>query len=172
MQSDVTVHQAQPGYRASANESSSPGTRWRFKIVAFLCNNCSYAGADLAGTIRSEYPATVRVIRLPCVGRVDPIFVLHALQRGASGVLISGCHPGECRYQHGNLYARRRIAMLRALFEFIGIDPRRVQMSWVSASEGHKWAGVVTELSNEIAALGPLRLGDVADPLQCRADVG
>ena len=132
------------------------GAEWEPRIIAFLCNWCSYVGADLAGTSRLEYPATVRIIRLPCTGRIDPVFILRSLQRGADGVLVSGCHPGDCHYSKGNYYAQRRMMMFRKLIEFAGIDPRRLQMSWVSASEGHKWAQVVTEVTRELQALGPL----------------
>lgn len=131
-------------------------SNWEPRIFAFLCNWCSYVGADLAGTSRLVYPATVRIIRLPCTGRIDPVFILRSFQRGADGVLVSGCHPGDCHYSKGNYYARRRMLMFRKLLEFAGIDPRRMQMSWVSASEGHKWAQVVTDVTQEIAALGPL----------------
>lgn len=125
------------------------------KIVGFLCNWCSYAGADLAGTSRIEYPCNIRIIRVPCSGRVNPLFVLKCLANGADGVLISGCHIGDCHYSEGNYYARRRFAVLKKLLEYTGIDPRRFQMSWVSASEGEKWAKVVTELVNEIKQAGP-----------------
>jgi coenzyme F420-reducing hydrogenase delta subunit len=130
---------------------------WEPKIVAFLCNWCSYAGADLAGGSRIKYPANVRIIRVPCSARIDPKFLLKALERGADGVLVSGCHPGDCHYTEGNYHARRRMTMFRELVEFIGLEPRRLQMSWVSASEGAKWAQVVTEITDEIRALGPLR---------------
>jgi len=132
------------------------GSSWEPRIVAFLCNWCSYTGADLAGTNRIAYPATVRIIRLPCTGRVDPVFVLQSFQRGADGVLVSGCHPAECHHGEGNLYARRRIRTFRSLLEFVGIDPRRVQMSWVAADEGEKWAEVVSVMTRDIEALGPL----------------
>ena len=130
---------------------------WTPKIVAFLCNWCSYAGADLAGGSRIKYPASIRIIRLPCSARIDPKLVLKALQQGADGVLVSGCHPGDCHYTEGNYHARRRMMMFLKLLQFIGVDPRRVQMSWVSASEGPKWAEVVTEITEEIRALGPAR---------------
>ncbi|MFY9411406.1 MAG: hydrogenase iron-sulfur subunit, partial [Dethiobacteria bacterium] len=107
-------------------------------IVAFLCNWCSYAGADLAGTSRIQYPANIKIIRVMCSGRVNPLYVVNALQQGADGVLVSGCHPGDCHYMEGNFYARRRLKLLKELLEFTGVDPRRFNMSWVSASEGHK----------------------------------
>jgi coenzyme F420-reducing hydrogenase delta subunit len=146
--------QASP--QLAVGEQAAEATAWEPRIVAFLCNWCSYVGADLAGTSRLEYPATVRIVRLPCTGRIDPVFILRALQRGADGVLVSGCHPGDCHYNKGNYYAQRRMMMFRKLLEFAGIDPRRLQMSWVSASEGHKWAQVVTDVTTEIQALGPL----------------
>jgi F420-non-reducing hydrogenase iron-sulfur subunit len=126
-------------------------------IVAFLCNWCSYAGADLTGTTRTHYPPTVKVIRVMCTGRVNPLFVAQALQKGADGVLISGCHPGECHYMKGNFLARRRFMMMKNLLEFMGIDPRRIRMSWVSASEGKKFAEVISEVTRDIAELGPLQ---------------
>jgi F420-non-reducing hydrogenase iron-sulfur subunit len=126
-------------------------------IVAFLCNWCSYAGADLTGTTRIHYPPTVKVIRVMCTGRVNPLFVVQALRQGADGVLISGCHPGECHYLKGNYLARRRFTLMRNLLEFIGIHPLRLRMSWVSASEGKKFADVITEVTEEIKKLGPLK---------------
>jgi coenzyme F420-reducing hydrogenase delta subunit len=126
-------------------------------IVAFLCNWCSYAGADLTGTTRTHYPPTVKVIRVMCTGRVNPLFVAQALQKGADGVLISGCHPGECHYMKGNFLARRRFMMMKNLLEYMGIDPRRIRMSWVSASEGKKFAEVISEVTRDIAELGPLQ---------------
>ena len=143
--------------RATTSDGSIVSLPWEPKIIAFLCNWCSYVGADLAGTRRIEYPASMRIIRVPCSGRIDPVFVIRSFQRGADGVLVSGCHPGECHYQKGNYYARRRMAMFRKLLEFVGIDPRRLQMSWVSANEGKKWAKVVSEVTEEIRALGPLQ---------------
>ena len=126
-------------------------------IVAFLCNWCSYAGADLTGTTRTHYPPTVKIIRVMCTGRVNPLFVAQALQKGADGVLISGCHPGECHYMKGNFIARRRFMIMKNLLEFMGIDPRRIRMSWVSASEGKKFAEVISEVTRDIAELGPLQ---------------
>ena len=125
------------------------------KIVAFLCNWCSYAGADLAGISRIQYPPSIRVIRVPCSGRVDPFFILKALQSGADGVLISGCHPGDCHYLTGNYVARRRFAVLNDLLEFVGIDPGRVSFSWVSAAEGERFAEVVREVTEKVRQLGP-----------------
>ena len=126
-------------------------------IVAFLCNWCSYAGADLAGTSRLEYPANVKVIRVMCSGRVNPMFVVNALQEGADGVLIGGCHPGDCHYVQGNYFAKRRIAVLKKLLEHIGIDECRVRMTWVSAAEGKKFADVMKEITEDIKKIGPMR---------------
>jgi len=126
-------------------------------IIGFLCNWCSYAGADLAGTSRIQYPPNLKVIRVMCSGRINPIFVINALQQGADGVLIGGCHPGDCHYERGNYLARRRYAILRELLEYIGIDPGRVRMTWVSASEGKKFAEVVKEVTDEIRELGPIQ---------------
>jgi len=126
-------------------------------IVAFLCNWCSYAGADLTGTTRTHYPATVKIIRVMCTGRVNPLFVAQVLRKGADGVLISGCHPGECHYMKGNFLARRRFLVMKNLIEFMCIDPQRIRMSWVSASEGKKFADVITEVTEDIKQLGPLK---------------
>ena len=125
-------------------------------IVAFLCNWCSYAGADLAGTSRIHYPSNVRVIRVMCSGRVNPLFVMNALQQGADGVLISGCHPGDCHYMTGNYYARRRFNLMRNFLEYLGVEPERVRMSWVSASEGAKWKEVIEEVTKDIKEIGPM----------------
>lgn len=125
------------------------------KIVAFLCNWCSYAGADLAGIGRYQYPPNIRVIRVPCCSRVDPLYILKALQNGADGVLVSGCHPGDCHYIEGNYYARRKFAILKNLLEFLGLEKDRVQFSWVSAAEGERFAEVVREVTESVKKLGP-----------------
>ena len=130
---------------------------WEPKIVAFLCNWCSYAGADLAGTSRIQYPANVRIIRVPCSGRLNPFFILASLQQGIDGVLISGCHPGECHYLTGNYSARRKFAVLQSLLEYVGLEQGRVQFSWVSAAEGVKFARVVAMATEKIKALGPAK---------------
>jgi coenzyme F420-reducing hydrogenase delta subunit len=131
--------------------------QWEPKIVAFLCNWCSYAGADLAGTSRIQYPASIRVIRVPCSGRIDPLFILASLQKGADGVLVSGCHPGECHYLTGNYSARRKFALLKNFLEHMGLEEGRVQFSWVSASEGLRFAKVVEEVTARVRALGPAK---------------
>jgi F420-non-reducing hydrogenase iron-sulfur subunit len=130
---------------------------WQPKILAILCNWCSYAGADLAGVSRIQYPPTIRVVRIPCSGRVDPLFIMKSLQSGFDGVLVSGCHPGDCHYLSGNYVARRRFAVLKPLLEFVGIEPERVQFSWISAGEGERFAQVMTKVTNDIRKIGPAR---------------
>ena len=125
------------------------------RIVAFLCNWCTYTGADLAGTSRLQYPPNVRIIRLMCSGAVDVSYVLKPLLDGADGVLIGGCHPGDCHYQEGNYKARRRIAILEESLKTMGIDPNRVWLRWISASEGGRFAETITEFTNKLKALGP-----------------
>ncbi len=136
---------------------------WEPNIVGFLCNWCSYAGADLAGTSRIPYPCDVRIIRVPCSGRVDPLMILRAFREGADGVLVSGCHPGDCHYIEGNYYARRKIIALKKLLDHVGIDPRRFRVSWVSASEGRKWADVVGAVTKELLEVGPFRYEEDGD---------
>ena len=128
------------------------------RIVGFLCNWCSYTGADLAGTSRMKSAPNLRVIRLMCSGRVDPSFILRAFQLGADGVLVAGCHPGDCHYQEGNFKAQRRITLLRKMLPQFGIEPERLRLEWISAAEGEKFAKVSTEFAEEVRALGPLRL--------------
>jgi F420-non-reducing hydrogenase iron-sulfur subunit len=123
------------------------------KIVAFLCNWCSYAGADLAGVSRFQYPVNIRIIRVPCSGRINPLYIVKALQEGADGVLVSGCHPGDCHYISGNLVARRKFALLKNYLAFIGIDPERVQFSWVSASEGNLFASLIRKVVGKVKTL-------------------
>jgi coenzyme F420-reducing hydrogenase delta subunit len=130
---------------------------WEPKILAILCNWCSYAGADLAGVSRIQYPPTIRVVRVPCSGRVDPLFIMKSLQSGFDGVLVSGCHPGDCHYLSGNYVARRRFAILKPLLEFMGIEPDRVQFSWISAGEGERFAQVMTKVTNDVKKLGPAK---------------
>jgi F420-non-reducing hydrogenase iron-sulfur subunit len=126
-------------------------------IVGFLCNWCSYRAADLAGTARIKYAPNLRVIRVMCSGRVDPQFVLQALRNGADGVLIAGCHPGECHYVNGNIKALRRFSLLKKTLDQWGIEPERVQLLWASASEGTILAAAVDRMTEEVRALGPLR---------------
>jgi F420-non-reducing hydrogenase iron-sulfur subunit len=131
---------------------------WEPKLLGFLCRWCSYAGADLAGTSRTKYPPNIRVIRVPCSGRVDPLFILKALRLGFDGVLVAGCHPGDCHYQTGNYFTRRRMAIATKFLDYLGVEPGRVRVSWVSASEGGKFSEVVAEMTEEIRKLGPNRL--------------
>ncbi len=130
---------------------------WQPKIVAFLCNWCSYGGADLAGIGRLQYPPYIRVIRVPCSGRMSPKFILGAFRRGADGVWVSGCHPGDCHYIEGNFYARRKFALLKNLLEHMGIEPGRLHFSWISSAESTKFARVATEVCEAVRALGPAK---------------
>ena len=124
------------------------------KIVAFCCNWCSYAGADLAGSARLSYPADVKIIRVPCSCRVNPMFVLRAFQRGADGVIIAGCHPGDCHYTSGNYFTRRRMALLFSMLEYLGVEKERIRLEWISAAEGAKFSKTMTEFTAAVAALG------------------
>ena len=123
-------------------------------IVGFLCNWCSYAGADLAGTSRLSYPPNIKSIRVMCSGRVDPVFILEALQKGADGVLVAGCHPGDCHYQSGNYKTNRRIKLVKKLLGEMGIEPERVRFEYISASEGNKFASVVKDFVEDVRKMG------------------
>jgi F420-non-reducing hydrogenase iron-sulfur subunit len=125
------------------------------RIIGFFCNWCTYAGADLAGTSRIQYPPNIRVIRLMCSGALDPVYVIKALLEGADGVLIGGCHPGDCHYQSGNYKARRRVAILQSILKQMGFEPERVWLRWISASEGRYFADTVTEMVAKLKELGP-----------------
>lgn len=127
------------------------------KILAFLCNWCSYAGADLAGVSRIQYPPNVRVIRVPCSSRINPFFIVKALQQGIDGVLVAGCHPGDCHYISGNYVARRKFAIIKSFLEYIGIEKDRVQFTWISAAEGLRFAQVIKEVTEKVRHLGPIR---------------
>jgi F420-non-reducing hydrogenase iron-sulfur subunit len=129
---------------------------WSPRIVAFFCNWCTYTAADLAGVSRMKYAPNVRVIRLMCSGRVDPQFVLDALSRGADGVLIGGCHPGDCHYAEGNYKMLRRFVLLRRLLASMGIEDRRVRLEWISAAEGERVKSVINEMTGQLRELGPL----------------
>lgn len=137
------------------SENPASGSGFEPRIIAFVCTWCTYTGADLAGTNRLQMPPNVRVIRLNCSSRVDPLFVMKAFERGADGVIISGCHPGDCHYSTGNYYARRRFAIFRELLDFMGVDERRLTVSWVSASQGGKWRDVVSEAITRVKEIGP-----------------
>ncbi len=127
------------------------------KIIAFLCSWCSYAGADLAGVSRLQYSANIKIVKVPCSGRINPFYILKSLQQGADGVWVSGCHPGDCHYLTGNYFARRRFTILKRLLEYIGIEEGRVHFSWVSAGEGQKFAEVAREVAESIKKLGPAK---------------
>jgi len=126
------------------------------KIIGFLCNWCSYAGADLAGVSRIQYPPNIRIIRVMCSGRIDPAFIFEAFKYGADGVLVAGCHlPSDCHYISGNFKALRRITLLRRALKEFGIEPERLRLEWISASEGDKFAAVVRDMVDEVKKLGP-----------------
>ncbi|NNJ11126.1 hydrogenase iron-sulfur subunit [Chloroflexales bacterium ZM16-3] len=128
------------------------------KILGMLCSWCAYAGADTAGVSRAQYPPNIRIVRVMCSGRIDPLFIARAFENGADGVLVAGCHQGDCHYISGNNYAQDRIELFANLLNFFGIDQRRLKLAWVSASEGTRFASVVTEMTEELRALGPLGL--------------
>ena len=127
---------------------------WKPRIVGFLCNWCSYGAADLAGVSRMQYPPNVRVIRIPCTGRMSPKFILAAFMKGADGIWVSGCHPGDCHYMEGNYYARRKFALFKNLIEYMGIEPGRLNFSWISSAESTKFARVINEVTSAVKALG------------------
>ena len=130
-------------------------TDYEPRIVAFLCKWCSSAGSDLAGVSRIQYPSNATPITVPCSGSVSPMFVLSAFKKGADGVLISGCHIGDCHYIEGNFLARRKMLLVKELLEFVGLEPERVRMSWVSAAEGAKYSTVIKDFVNDLRPLGP-----------------
>ena len=132
------------------------------KVVVFCCNWCSYAGADLAGTSRLKIKPNFRTIRTMCSGRIEPVFVLHAFAHGADGVMIAGCHPGDCHYNSGNYKARRRVALIKKTLPQLGIEPERLRLEWISASEATKFQSTVNEFIDEITKFGPLGVGKKA----------
>jgi len=125
------------------------------KIVAFVCNWCTYAGADLTGTSRIKYAANVKIIRFPCTGRIDFMLLMKAFQNGADGIIVSGCHPNDCHYSTGNFHARRRWMTFRELLDYMGVDVERITFSWVSAAEGARWAEIVNTTTEKLRKLGP-----------------
>ena len=127
------------------------------QIVAFVCNWCTYAGADLTGTSRIKYATNVKIVRFPCTGRIDYMLLLKSFAEGADGIIVSGCHPNDCHYTSGNFHARRRWVVFRSTLDFMGIDIRRITFSWVSAAEGAKWANLVNDTVKNIRALGPYK---------------
>lgn len=140
-----------------AKNTSEVQKEWKPKIFAFVCNWCTYAGADLAGTSRFQYSADIRIIRHTCTGRIDPLFLIKAFEKGADGIIVSGCHPADCHYNEGNYHARRRWTIFRSLLKFMGIEMDRVYFSWVSAAEGNKWAKLANEVSDSIRKQGPYK---------------
>jgi len=136
-------------------ESNQAAETFEPKIIALVCNWCTYLGADLAGTNRMEYPTNVRIVRLPCTGRIDFNLIIKAFETGADSVLVSGCHPGDCHYTSGNFHARRRWMLFRELLETMGIDMDRIHFTWISAAEGNKWQQVITDIVDKTREMGP-----------------
>jgi len=134
-----------------------PSETFEPRIAAFFCNWCTYGGADLAGVSRLQYPPNIRAVRIPCTGRMNPNFILQAFRLGADGVWVSGCHPGDCHYIAGNMFARRRFAVMKRLLEYVGLEPDRLQFSWISSAEASKFQQTVTEVTAAVKALGPAR---------------
>ena len=148
-----------------SEDTHSPQSHgWEPRIVAFFCNWCTYTASDLAGTSRMSYAPNTRVIRVMCSGRIDPQFVLAALRQGADGVLIGGCHPGDCHYQEGNYKALRRFELLKRMLGQMGIESERVRLEWISASEGDRVRDVTNEMVEQLRRLGPLRLTPIPKP--------
>ena len=141
------------------------------RIIGFLCNWCSYGGADTAGVARATQPTDLRIVRVPCSGRIDPLFIVRALLHGADGVLVSGCHPGDCHYAEGNYYARRRLEILKQFLPVLGIDPRRFEYTWISAAEGQRWQLAVTKFTQQIHELGAAPKFEEAEKMVQVADM-
>ena len=139
-------------------ENNEEGEDWEPKILAFLCNWCSYAGADLAGVSRIQYPPNIRIVRVPCSGRINPLYILKSIQVGWDGVLVSGCHPGDCHYISGNYIARRKFSIMIDLMDFMGIDEGRVNFTWVSAAEGEGFAKIIRKVTEKVKKLGPNKI--------------
>ncbi|MBU2602306.1 MAG: hydrogenase iron-sulfur subunit [Actinobacteria bacterium] len=135
--------------------TTPPDAEDEVKVVGIVCNWCSYAGADGAGTARLKQEFEMRLLRVPCTGRIDPLFAIKAFEKGADGVLISGCHPGDCHYSEGNYYARRKFELLDRMLPFLGVESDRFEYTWVSASEAARWQKVVNEFVGKVKALGP-----------------
>ena len=135
------------------------------QIIAFLCNWCSYTGADLAGTSRIKYQPNVRAIRVMCSGRIEPTFILSAFRKGADGVLVCGCHPGDCHYQEGNYRCLRRFTLLKKFIEQMGLEPDRLRLEWISASEGKQFAELINSFTVTLKELGPSRVAQVMEEI-------
>jgi F420-non-reducing hydrogenase iron-sulfur subunit len=144
--------------KSEQTKAAGSAGRYEPRIVAFFCNWCTYLAADLAGTSRMKYPPNARVIRVMCSGRVDPQFVVDAFARGADGVLIGGCHPGDCHYQEGNYKALRRYKLLKRVLDDLGLEEERLRLEWISAAEADKLRDVMNEMAEQLSALGPARL--------------
>jgi F420-non-reducing hydrogenase iron-sulfur subunit len=140
----------------STNEQSTSKNNWEPRIVAFFCNWCTYTAADLAGVSRLRYSPNARIIRVMCSGRIDPQFILDAFAKGADGVLIGGCHPGDCHYMEGNYKALRRVQLLKRMLNDMGIEEKRFRLEWISASEGERVKTVINEMTDQVRELGPL----------------
>lgn len=158
---ESSFQKAKPKERNLIMPENKNGKKWEPRIIAFFCNWCTYTAADLAGVSRLKYAPNVKVIRLMCSGRVDPQFILQALAGGADGVLIGGCHPGDCHYSEGNYKMLRRFRLLRRVLERMGIDKERVRLEWISASEGEKVKTVINEMVETVRALGPLGMPEM-----------
>jgi len=143
-----------PINKARGHDKMSPD-KFEPLIIGFLCNWCCYAGADLAGTSRIQYPSNLRIIRVMCSGRVDPTFILAAFANGADGVFVGGCHPGDCHYMEGNFKAQRRTELIKKLLHGFGIEQKRLRLEWVSAAEGTRFAQVIADFTDQIKGLGP-----------------
>lgn len=141
-----------------SNAAPTTGATEEFKpkILAFACRWCTYAGADLAGLNRMKYPADVRLLRVPCSGRVNPQYVIEALQKGCDGVIVCGCHPGDCHYATGNYYAKRRMMVFKRMMEYIGLEPDRLQIRWISGAEAGKFRDTMIDFCGRIKELGPI----------------
>jgi coenzyme F420-reducing hydrogenase delta subunit len=146
----------------ASSEPEASAAAFEPRIVAFVCNWCTYAGADLAGTSRLQYAPNVRIIKLPCTGRIDPMLVLKAFETGADAVLISGCHPGDCHYTSGNYHARRRWAIFKNLLNLAGIGDQRLYFSWVSAAEGQKFSDLINDITAKVRQAGPFNSANPA----------
>jgi len=138
---------------------------WEPKIVGFLCNWCCYAGADMAGTSRMQYPSNIRIIRVMCSSRINAEMVIKAFQSGADAVFIGGCHPGDCHYVDGNYRTKKRIDVLKRLIGYVGIDPQRLRLEWISAAEGEEFANTMREFRDEVKKLGPSPLKQLAEEM-------
>ncbi len=146
---------AQSEEAETVNSGESTNDQFDPKIVAFLCNWCTYAAADLAGSSRLQYPPNIRTVRIPCTGRLNPLLLIKTFEKGADGVLVSGCHPGDCHYIDGNFYARRRFTMLKEMLQFIGVEEERLNFTWCSAAEGRRFADIVKRVVDRVKDAGP-----------------